>query len=372
MDYSTPETAGFGTIILLSVLSLIATLAVILRFWARRIQKIGFELNDYLIVLGLVFSIADFSVTSFGIVFFRSAMSESQADNPETILKAKTMDLKLIFICPLIWVISVSFTRASIISLYIRIFRTRKFLIACYVILAINAFFFIGTVLADCLICRPITFRWSYGTGGICGDQQSLDYFIGVFNLLMDITVVVMPMPVLWGLQMAVGKKAVLSVMFGMGIGICVVTFCRIYITTTINGSNREAVYFKIGLLANLEALFGVINACLPTMRPVFNKLRSASIWSGKSTTMFGSIPIAMRISQMWTLSRRGSSANGSSPTDLRDLANDNEYERLNSPQWMAGGVTGRNQDSLGEAKKTAMAIHVLEDVDVERANIQD
>ena len=74
----------------------------------------------------------------------------------------------------------------------------------------------------------------------------------------------------------------------------------------------------------------------------------------------------------MWTLSRRGSSANGSSPTDLRDLANDNEYERLNSPQWMAGGVTGRNQDSLGEAKKTAMAIHVLEDVDVERANIQD
>lgn len=34
----------------------------------------------------------------------------------------------------------------------------------------------------------------------------------------MDVTVVVLPMPVLWGLQTAVGKKLVLSGMFGLGI----------------------------------------------------------------------------------------------------------------------------------------------------------
>ena len=34
--------------------SLIATLAVALRLWARRIKKIKFELNDYFIVLALV------------------------------------------------------------------------------------------------------------------------------------------------------------------------------------------------------------------------------------------------------------------------------------------------------------------------------
>ena len=34
----------------------------------------------------------------------------------------------------------------------------------------------------------------------------------------MDVTVVVLPMPVLWGLQMAVGKKTVLSMMFGLGV----------------------------------------------------------------------------------------------------------------------------------------------------------
>ena len=34
----------------------------------------------------------------------------------------------------------------------------------------------------------------------------------------MDVTVVVLPMPVLWGLKMAVGRKIVLSIMFGLGV----------------------------------------------------------------------------------------------------------------------------------------------------------
>lgn len=47
--------------------------------------------------------------------------------------------------------------------------------------------------------------------------QRSLDLFIAIFNFFLDATVVLMPMPVLWGLQMAVSKKVALSGIFGMG-----------------------------------------------------------------------------------------------------------------------------------------------------------
>lgn len=47
---------------------------------------------------------------------------------------------------------------------------------------------------------------------------MSLDLYLGIFNLLLDVCVVVLPMPVLWGLQMAVSKKLMLSAMFGLGI----------------------------------------------------------------------------------------------------------------------------------------------------------
>ena len=117
------------------------------------------------------------------------------------------------------WAVAVTFIRASILALYIRIFRTKSFRWACYVAHAINAAFGAATILGSCLICLPIAYNWDHSiAGGYCGNQKSLDLFIGIFNLLMDVTVVVLPMPVLWGLQMAVGKKMVLSMMFGLGV----------------------------------------------------------------------------------------------------------------------------------------------------------
>ena len=117
------------------------------------------------------------------------------------------------------WAVAVTFIRASILALYIRIFPIRAFRVTCYVVHGINAAFGLATILSACLICLPISFNWDHSIpGGYCGNQKSLDLFIGVFNLLMDVTLVVLPMRVLWGLQTTVGKKAVLSGMFGLGI----------------------------------------------------------------------------------------------------------------------------------------------------------
>lgn len=118
------------------------------------------------------------------------------------------------------WIASVFFIRASVVQLYITLFRrTKSFRITCYVVHILNFGYFASTVLAACLICRPIAFHWDHKIpGGICGNQKSLDLFIGIFNLFLDVAVVVLPMPVLWGLQMATQKKAAISAMFGMGI----------------------------------------------------------------------------------------------------------------------------------------------------------
>lgn len=53
---------------------------------------------------------------------------------------------------------------------------------------------------------------------GTCGRLDRLHMFIGVFNLLLDICVVAMPLPVLWGLKMSMSKKVALTGIFAMGI----------------------------------------------------------------------------------------------------------------------------------------------------------
>ena len=120
----------------------------------------------------------------------------------------------------------------------------------------------------------------------------------------MDITTVVLPLPILWGLQMPASKKFILSGMFSMGITyvlnnqrcnalnrlirkhrICAITGVRIKVTTEINSPDPQVQWALNALLVNLEVMLGITNACLPVMKPVLNKLgeirpfTALSIW---------------------------------------------------------------------------------------------
>ena len=118
----------------------------------------------------------------------------------------------------LLWITSIVFIRASVLSLYIRIFPTPSFRLSCYIVQGSNLAYFVAMVLACCLICRPLTFLWNQSNNGSCGELKSFDLFLGVSNLLLDVTTVALPMPVLWGLQMRTKQKLRIVAMFSIGV----------------------------------------------------------------------------------------------------------------------------------------------------------
>ena len=70
------------------------------------------------------------------------------------------------------------------------------------------------------------------------------------------------------------------------------------------NGTNAHQIYSLVALFTCLEALLGVINACLPVLKPIFKKVGDSGASSWLSSVMSGTIPIFMRPSQMgskWT-----------------------------------------------------------------------
>ncbi|CAF9903843.1 MAG: hypothetical protein ALECFALPRED_003006 [Alectoria fallacina] len=284
----------------LSVFSFLALVAVIFRLWARKIQRNKWETNDYLVIVGLIWALALSIFTMHSTVSWDLGGDATQYGSSESIDKLVVLQFKALLVGQVTWAVAVTFIRASVLALYIRIFRTKSFRMTCYVVHGINAAFGATTILGACLICQPVSFNWERSIpGGYCGDQKSLDLFIGIFNLLMDVAVVMLPMPVLWGLQMAVGKKITLSSMFGLGIIICVITLVRVDITTMNRGTNAQKIYSLIALFTTLEALLGVINACLPVLKPIVNKFGDSRASAWLSSVMSGTIPIFMRPSQM-------------------------------------------------------------------------
>ena len=92
--------------------------------------------------------------------------------------------------------------------------------------MSFNFVFLLSMILAECLICRPLSYRWDLAIkAASCGNEQALALYTAGLNLLQDIVVVFLPMPVLWGLELAPHKKLGVTLMFGIGIAYEILSF---------------------------------------------------------------------------------------------------------------------------------------------------
>jgi hypothetical protein len=68
------------------------------------------------------------------------------------------------------------------------------------------------------LFCIPIAANWNRTIPGAkCGNIVAEFISVGTINLLIDVCIIVLPMPVLWSLQLPTRKKIGLTAIFGIG-----------------------------------------------------------------------------------------------------------------------------------------------------------
>lgn len=67
-------------------------------------------------------------------------------------------------------------------------------------------------------MCRPVSYNWDKTVpSGHCTNEQLAFLLAGIMNFLIDVLVVVLPIPMLWRLQMPLSVKLGLLGMFGLG-----------------------------------------------------------------------------------------------------------------------------------------------------------
>lgn len=89
---------------------------------------------------------------------------------------------------------------------------------AAYAIGGVTVAYWLSTVLVAILICRPFAYNWDKVTiSGSCGDVSAYYLSTGIVNLVIDVAIVALPLPMLWGLQMKTSKKVSLTAIFSLG-----------------------------------------------------------------------------------------------------------------------------------------------------------
>lgn len=127
------------------------------------------------------------------------------------------MALKLFFIAQTPYKVTVCLNKAATILLYLRIFSTRKFRIAAFTVMAIIVAASTGSIFATIFQCVPVAGAWDRSISAKCINSGKFWVAYAVMNILTDVMVLVLPLPLFASLSLGRRDKTMLYSLFLLG-----------------------------------------------------------------------------------------------------------------------------------------------------------
>ena len=131
----------------------------------------------------------------------------------------------------------------SILAFYLRIATSPKLQTTTYILMGIVTGFGIGNTGAMMFQCQPISFfwdGWKGGTSGLCTVDVRLFGFIrGAIEIMLDVAILSLPLPMLARLQMSWKKKVQIISMFAVGFIIFIVSCLRLWALVRFDQSSN-------------------------------------------------------------------------------------------------------------------------------------
>lgn len=126
---------------------------------------------------------------------------------------------KLLLVLQILYAIGLLLVKASILGLYWRLFGVKVgFRRAIYVVGAVVLAWAISSILETFLLCTPFEYNWNPAVeGGRCANRNAAFIATGVLNLVTDLMVLSLPLSHIWALQLPLGQRLGLLVIFSLG-----------------------------------------------------------------------------------------------------------------------------------------------------------
>ncbi|KAF9885039.1 hypothetical protein FE257_000770 [Aspergillus nanangensis] len=184
------------------------------------------------------------------------------------------LQLKSLWLSIPFYNMSLTLTKAAIVFLYLRLFPTAKFIVAARVILAVIILYGLWTVISAFLNCLPVNYFWDTSVDGHCIPKAFLWWFNAAMNILTDISILVLPIPVVSRLRLPFRQKIAVLFIFATGIFACVTSIVRLrYLTLATHSVDPTKDNGPIAIWSQIEVNMGIICACLPPLQSLVTRL---------------------------------------------------------------------------------------------------
>ncbi|EED22469.1 integral membrane protein, putative [Talaromyces stipitatus ATCC 10500] len=268
------------------VLPVLAVIATGMRFWARRIIRVTPSVEDWLIVVGLIWTIGYavvniLLVTIGGVGWSSTVLVESEQ------LNRVTIELKLTLAGQVVYALALGCIKASICLQLIRLFWIDKlFRYLGFVLLALSIGWALQTMLIGFLICRPISHNWNTNSPGTCGDLHAAYISVGIVDAVTDGLIFLLPIPKIGSLQLPNRTKLATSAIFALGLLTIASGIVRtVQVAHLQFDPNDTGAEVDLCVWSVVEPSVGIIVACMIVMRPLFLRFGEKFLSWGPWTT---------------------------------------------------------------------------------------
>ncbi len=118
--------------------------------------------------------------------------------------------------------------------------------------------------------CTPVNKAWDPTVPGSCVDIILAACIPGAINVLSDFITVLLPMPLVWGLQMPLNRKIQLVAIFLLSGFVCIASTYRTVVVKRLSHQDASWADVDPAIWAVVENAIGIVSASLPTMRPLY------------------------------------------------------------------------------------------------------
>ena len=184
------------------------------------------------------------------------------------------------------YVLSLAGYKTALLLLYLQLFKVNKtFRWACYITLFYTNGYLFCNFITEFLGCSPPAKTYNKELPGHCINTIAANIAYGVGHMSSDLVIAILPLPMVWGLQLkSVKEKVGISLVLTSGFLAWAVACARFVVSTYDLVSYDRTWYAGIGfMLSVLEINTGLICGCTPALRPLFHNLKDHSQkWSQK------------------------------------------------------------------------------------------
>lgn len=133
------------------------------------------------------------------------------------ILNHDTDKSKALVAFEVVYTVTISLVKISLLMTYMRMFPVRRLQIGAYILIAVSLAWTMSIGIAAIFQCTPRRKLWQPWLQGTCLDAKKVFLGISFPNIVTDIAILTLPIPILWGLQTTMIRKLSLTVIFLLG-----------------------------------------------------------------------------------------------------------------------------------------------------------